>query len=92
MDPSKAFGTVEHAILLEINESYGVDNHELDRFSDYLFNRIYLVQLDNVLSIPIETRSAAGGVKKYWGLYCLLYILMTLDNAKLFLSKEVFVE
>ena len=50
VDLSKAFDTIGHAILLQKLESYGINNVELDWFTDYLFHRQQVVNYDKELS------------------------------------------
>ena len=50
VDLSKAFDTIGHAILLEKLQSYGIENVELEWFSNYLFYRQQDVSYDKELS------------------------------------------
>ena len=50
IDLSKAFDTIGHALLLKKLQSYGVHGNELTWFTDYLFNRSQLVDMNNVCS------------------------------------------
>ena len=50
VDLSKAFDTIGYAILLEKLQSYGIENVELEWFTDYLFYRQQVVSYDKELS------------------------------------------
>ena len=50
LDLSKAFNTIGHEILLEKLIHYGVCKPELAGFTDYLFNRLQLVEINNITS------------------------------------------
>ena len=50
IDLSKAFDTLSHSKLISKLNAYGVDNIELEWFSDYLFNRKQRVCYGNTLS------------------------------------------
>ena len=54
LDLSKAFDTLNHAILIDKLESYGICGVELRWFQDYLFNRSQRVSYDNMLSEKSE--------------------------------------
>ena len=47
LDFSKAFDTVDHAILLTKLRKYGIQGVELQWFSDYLFNKLQYVTYNN---------------------------------------------
>lgn len=49
MDLAKAFDTVNHAILLQILPSFGVNKVSFPRFKSYLENRKQFLKIDNVL-------------------------------------------
>ena len=52
IDLRKAFDTVDHCLLTEKLQGYGVNGKELDWFVDYLQNRKQVVQFGNAYSEP----------------------------------------
>ena len=50
LDLSKAFDTIGHEILLEKLIRFGVCGPELAWFTDYLFNRLQLIEINNITS------------------------------------------
>ena len=52
IDLSKAFDTISHSVLLEKLSWYGIQDNELNWFSNYLFLRKHIVQFKGVLSEP----------------------------------------
>jgi hypothetical protein len=48
IDLSKAFDTIGHGILLNVLEFYRVMGNKLTWFTDYLFNRNQIVEINNV--------------------------------------------
>ena len=52
IDLSKAFDTISHSVLLEKLSRYGIQDNELNWFTDYLFLRSQIVQFKGVLSEP----------------------------------------
>ena len=52
IDLSKAFDTVSHSVLLNKLSLYGIQDTELQWFTDYLFLRKQMVQYNGVLSEP----------------------------------------
>ena len=64
VDLSKAFDTVSHSVLLSKLTSYGVMHTEFQWLTDYLFNRINIVQYQGALSnaIPVYTGVPQGSI------------------------------
>ena len=54
LDISKCFDTIDHVILLQKMEKYGVRNLELKWFKSYLNNRHQSVKHKNILSKPLN--------------------------------------
>ena len=52
IDLSKVFDTISHSVLLEKLSRYGIQDNELNWFTDYLFLRNQIVQFKGVLSEP----------------------------------------
>ena len=52
IDLSKAFDTISHSVLLEKLSQYGIQDNELNWYTDYLFLRKQNVQFKGVLSEP----------------------------------------
>ena len=50
VDLSKAFGTIDHSVLLQKLPTYGVKDKELEWFDSYLFNRKNYVCVDRSIS------------------------------------------
>jgi len=78
LDISKAFDTLNHDILLEKLNYYGIRGNSLKLFRSYLKNRKQCVQYKNSVSdfLPIKTGVPQGSV-----LVPLLYIIYTNDIA-----------
>ena len=51
LDLSKAFDTIGHGLLQNKLNTYGVSGKELNWFTDYLFNRTQIVEIENVRSV-----------------------------------------
>ena len=62
LDLSKAFDTIGHGILLQKLIHYGVCGPELTWFTDYLFSRLQLVEINNITS---NKRSITGVPQGY---------------------------
>ena len=64
IDLSKAFDTIGHGILLQKLPAYGIRNKELSWFTDYLFNRKQIVEINNIRSIsePIYCGVPQGSI------------------------------
>ena len=48
IDLSKAFDTIDYAILIGMLEHYGINNIELDGFKSYIYTRQQYVELNNI--------------------------------------------
>lgn len=61
VDPQKAFGTIDHNILLQKMPALGVSNEVIDWFWSYLFSRKYFV--NNHEKIPTSSNLKCGVVE-----------------------------
>ena len=86
IDLTKAFDTVGHSVLLSKLSAYGVFDVEHKWFTDYLFNRKQLVNLDNTLS---EAMSVKHGVPQGSILGPLLFIIFFNDLAEVLKHSKV---
>ena len=64
LDFSKAFDTVDHAILLCKLESVGLDDNSLNWFKSYLSSRQQVISIDNTLSssLPVSVGVPQGSI------------------------------
>ena len=64
LDFSKAFDTVDHAILLHKLKSVGLDNNSLNWFESYLSSRQQVTSIDNTLSssLPVSVGVPQGSI------------------------------
>ena len=76
LDLSKAFDTIGHGLLLNKLNTYGVSGKELNWFTDYLFNRTQIVEIENVRS---DTEPVYCGVLQGSILSPLLFIVFFND-------------
>ena len=76
---SKAFDTIGHGLLLNKLNTYGVIGKELNWFTDYLFNRTQIVEIENVRS---DNEPVYCGVPQaqFWVLSYSLFSLTILLN------------
>ena len=64
LDLKKAFGTVDHSILLKKLQLYGLDSHTVQWFKSYLSNRFQSTLVNGTLSdyLPVSCRVPQGSV------------------------------
>ena len=91
LDFSKAFDSVDHAILYQKLYAHGLRGSVLLWFKDYLTDRCQRVVLDNsLLNGPLLHLVCPRGA--FWGHYCLQYLLILclipyhLDHKLLFMQ------
>lgn len=72
LDLTKAFDTVDHQILLDILQCFGIMNNSLNWFRSYLFNRTQIVKINDITGneFSIEYGVPQGSV---WDRFHLTY-------------------
>ena len=94
MDLSKAFDTVGHATLIEKLRRYGINESELSWFTDYLFNRSQVVEIDQSQSDPYPLLSGVPQGSILGPLLFLIYfndLLDCLTEAKIMCADDTVV-
>jgi hypothetical protein len=65
MDLNKAFDVVDHKLLLDVLEKYGVRGDTLELFASYLRNRMQMVKIGDVFSLKATISSGVVGPLLY---------------------------
>ena len=72
IDLSKVFDTLNHSILCDKLEHYGIRGIALDWFKSYLNNRLQYVECNGVISSKLKLKCGVhqGFINQYQALYC----------------------